>query len=242
MLHFVHKNMMLFLICLISSISILACDDEICNEEGGEERDDYYGSGEEGGEEGGEEFEECADGEDEGSTGGSTSLDSQYNYLVLVDSSLDFNQFGTPGADICDVVVDCGERLQFLEFESSQGDSPICSDRDPALCVCETEVAGICEGIDRVNPLNVENGLRCDGNDQNNQSPYYSLGMEGTLILDYDEDLSGCTVSTTERQGNDQESYILYACTESNFDPRTSDQCVEIGRSNNRGEIDTMIP
>ena len=233
------KTLITLFLCVFYTILISACDDDLCSESGGDETDDYYG----GNESSDEEFNECeTEGGSDGQAGTDGNGDLVYSHLVVVDTSSDFNQFGTPGADLCDVVVNCGERLRFFEFEQSYGESPVCSDSDPTLCVCESEVPGICEGVDRVNPSSVENGLSCNGNDVNNESPYYSLGVGGTLILDYDNNLSGCSVSLTERQGNEAESYTVYACTESNFDPARSEACVEVGRSNNRGEVDAMIP
>ena len=244
---FLNRLNLVQLIALYTLIAcgLLACDEDLCDDSGagGEDNaDDYYGTSEEGG----EEFEECDESDTGGDTGDTTTDQdlpgNAYQYIVIVDNSLDFNEFGTPGADLCDVVVNCGENVPVFDFQQEPGSSPVCSDSNPTLCICEYQVAGICGGVDRHNPLAIENQLSCNGDDVNNQSPYYSLGLGGVLILDYDQDLSGCFVSVTERQGDDQEGYKVYACTEPNFSPIKSDDCVALGTSDSQGEVDRAVP
>lgn len=111
--------------------------------------------------------------------------DSIFPYVFIVDDSQELVADGTPGVDICYVRARCG--LQTISPSWAKlwaGEGDICGFGLPIheSFLCST---------DRSNPLSACADTDC--------RDFVSLGLEGVLLLIFDEDLQGCTVEVFER-------------------------------------------
>ena len=124
------KRLMAYLLTLLVSFAFIACDGDDCDEtagdaageemseeeaddscaEGGDAGGDPAGevpAGDEGGTSAGEEGGVVA-GDTAGDMAGETPVVA-YNFVVVQDQTEDVNDDGTPGVDVCEISVNCGD-------------------------------------------------------------------------------------------------------------------------------------
>lgn len=172
---------------------------------------------------------ECPDGEicEDELDGGADTEVFTYSHVVVVDTSDVENQNGTPGVDICGMIVTCdGRESTAIDSTFDEGSGSICSAGE-AGCSADRGVRSAAE----------DNGARCDANSI--PSDYVSIGVDGTLILQMAANRPvaiGCTVEVIELRGRDVESYDVYVCTE-NIPPAnaTEGECTKLGSVSSGG-------
>ncbi len=125
-----------------------------------------------------------------------------YRWLIVLDDSIDENQAGTAGADICGLSAACGaDELVGVDAELVLGDGR----------VCDGVPGGPCGDTRREDPrAALDDGAMCEGG--SSPSDYVSLGVTGSLAVDFGRDLRGCTVYLVELAGRDAEGYAVYLC------------------------------
>jgi len=232
------KNLLAYLLTLVVSVSLTACPDDCGTEEGGTEGGATGGAtggdcgGAEGGNVSGGANGGSGGGAEGGSAGGSTPEAPVYSVIVIVDETSDVNDDGTPGVDICEVDIVCGESVEAqLDAANSAIGSDICDGSNGENCVCQETVAPTCtSGIDRSDFGNAYDGIDCSADEQN----YVSLGISGYVSFDLDgADANGCEVTVKEKQGTNEESYSVLACP-AGF--TSADDCVVIDSATNADE------
>ncbi len=174
---------------------------------------------------------DCADGEvcgdagagGEGGTGGDV-MGPEYRYVIIGDATEGGDPGnGTPGVDICGVVVDCaGTELTGINGRLEPGEGDIC-DGNTTEAPCES-------GVNRANAATaLDTGAMCDpANNSEEPSHYVSLGLAGELALEFDQDLQGCTVTVVEHAGRDTEGYNVYVCES---DVLNNETCLNMGEA-----------
>lgn len=127
-----------------------------------------------------------------------------YPWVVVVDRSPFENEAGRPGADVCGASARC-EDGPFVAREAvfGVGEGGICPNAPPEECLDGT-------ARDDANAA-LDDGFRCD-DAQAGTSDYVSLGMTGTLALNFGRDLRGCVVNVVEHVGELTEAYEVYLC------------------------------
>jgi len=222
------KNLLSYLLTLLLSFALTACPDDCETDDAGvdEETEEAGGASEEceddSGVDGGNDTAGTdtdpggaeTGGTDGGAETGGTETAGDFSYVIIQDDSIDTNNDGTPGADICEVTVTCaGEDLSPSDYDSDMGTSEPCDGDNGDNCVCEgTEIVEptCTSGNDRYDVNVVSDGFSCG--EDNGVSPYMSLGKGGVAIFDYGQDLTGCTVTVEEAEGSDVEGYIVAVC------------------------------
>jgi hypothetical protein len=215
------KNFMTYFLVLWTALFIIACDGgSDCGEAAGDAAGEAEMSA--GADESCEDAAGDAGGDAGGETAGETAGDTAgddpvvaYTRVVVIDTTTDINDDGTPGADICEVEISCdGTPLsgETASLGEDGGDSPICDGSNGENCRCKESVDPTCtSGIDRT-----DGTLAFDG-DANCGDNYVSLGISGYLDYDDAEGLSECasiSVTVTEKEGSNDESYSVALCTE----------------------------
>lgn len=154
----------------------------------------------------------------EGGEAGTTPTES-YQYIMIVDNSADENSAGTPGVDICGIYADCAGTTV------SAGNATLATDD---ANICEAGASGCSADRGDANAAEDE-GAACAG--ASNPSDYVSLGMGGTLTVDFGQDLQGCTVHVIELDGGDSEGASVLVCS----DPADDTTCVDLGTFETQG-------
>lgn len=215
-----YKSLLSYLLTLVVGISMTACPDSECDSDlGGTE---VAGAAADGG------AEDCEEG---GSMGGNMggmmggvmggmmggmagAEEPVYSVIVILDETTDLNNDGTPGVDICEVEVDCPDETTLLSETNVQADlvnSDECDGSNGMNCVCVDPVQPTCgSGINRNDADNATDGTYCEEDGDN----YVTLGKDGTLTLEYDRSVLGCTLKVFEKGGVNTESYAVYVCPE----------------------------
>lgn len=212
------KTLLTYLLTLMVGFMMTACPDE-CDEEtagaeAGSEEEMAAGAEDACADEGGE----AAGGDVAGTpaeagtpAGGEPAV--AYNQVVVVDTTTDINDDGTPGVDICEVDIACdGEAVGMIDnIAQSFGDSPSCNADNGDNCVCDgTEMRGVCtSGTDRANKE-----LTFDGDASCENDNWSTVGISGYLAYESASfaDCGSIDVTVTERDGNNDESYIVALC------------------------------
>jgi len=211
------KKMMVAALALTVTVGLAACDvQEDCNEAGVCTDGGGGGAGGVGGAGG-------AGGV--GGAGGAGGGGASFDWVLIIDDTSDENMAGTPGADICGVSSSCGTAVAAL---LTTGDGELCD--------------SIREGCsaDRTDP----NAARDDGSacePASAPSDYVSLGIGGTLSVQFSQDLTGCSVEVVELEGNQVEGYEVYVCD----GPDASADCktgAALGSTNNGGNVTVQVP
>lgn len=160
----------------------------------------------------------------EGGEGGGM-MDPEYRYVVIVDDSMVENMNGTPGADICGIVADCGgTELTGVSAELIAGDGLVC-DGSTTEAPCES-------GTDRGNEAAaLDTGANCEAG--SSPSDYVSLGVVGQIAVQFDQDLQGCNLNIIELVGPDMEPYDVYVCQSTVAEAET---CLLMGSVGSSGE------
>jgi hypothetical protein len=234
---------MTYLLTIFVSLFLTACpDDECSTDTAGDEMAEAMGGddlceegGDVAGDTGGDTGGEVTGGE---VTGGEVPV-LEYTFVVVQDTSTDVNLSGTPGADICDIAVEC-DGVAYGDLEGSEYDifitrgSPDCNGEnagEPTTgCLCRSEMNADCGGTDRSDEERAyDDDLSCTGDD------YTSLGMGGRYTLELPA-LAGCReveVTVAEYQGNTptDESFVAALCSEKDVDLNEmmfGDACVQV--------------
>ncbi|MEZ4472824.1 MAG: hypothetical protein R3F60_18965 [bacterium] len=120
-------------------------------------------------------------------------------WVVLVDVSPD-EENRTPGADICGVSAVCeGAEVGGQVAILSAGAGTFCSEVGPGCTAARDEAAAA-----------LDDGAVCRGGSV--PSDYVSLGIGGTLAVDFGRSLSGCTVTVVELAASRVEAYEILVC------------------------------
>jgi hypothetical protein len=254
-----------YLLALSLSFALTACGDDDCGEaEGGmtggtaEADTDCEAGGMMGGATGGDTGGDAggmtggttggdAGGMTGGDTGGMTGGDTggmtggmttaPYTYLVIQDTSDDVNNDGTPGADVCEVTIECPMAAPAVSAaELNIGESELCDGSNGMNCICTEEMNATCSsGINRGDETVAYDGdATCEDN-------YVSIGEEGQLVLAYDADLTGCTINIVEKSGNDSEGYIVAICAGDSLEECMDPQEGMTGSSPDDGAVSTSF-
>ena len=173
----------------------------------------------------------------EGGEGGGV-MGPEYRYVFIVDDTEASGGQGTDGADICGMVADCGgTELTGVNATLDVGGGEVCDG---------TTMEGNCgSGVNRQNgPTALDTGALCDpANNDEEPSHYVSLGLSGQLIIEFEQDLQGCTLTVVEHAGRDTERYDVYVCESTDF---TAETCLLMGESVARaeegGEVSVEVP
>lgn len=137
----------------------------------------------------------------------------KYRYIIISDETLDENMSGTPGADICGLIANCGAGdFNAVGATLIMGGGVVCDG---------TSMAAPCEsGVSRANPVAaLDNGAACEP--ASNPSDYVSLGLAGELAVEFNVDLAGCNITVVEWEGRQNEPYSVYACQSPLLDAST---------------------
>lgn len=187
------EKLMVFALVAAGSAALVACDVE----------DDENGDGGVGGGAGGGGGDGGGEGGGEGGGAGGGGGGETFNFVYILDTSAEENQAGTPGVDICGVSAECdGDDLTGIDASLTAGAGDICQAGQPN---CST---------DRNNPnAALDNGSACEAG--SNPSDYVSLGVDGSLAVEFARDLRGCSVQIIENtQGATPESYEVFICAD----------------------------
>lgn len=214
------KTLMTYLLTLFVGLMMTACPDDDCDgEEAGDEAaaGEEEAAGEDSCEEAGTEAGTDAGvaGTEAGTVAGTeagTEVEvTAYNFVVVQDTSTEINDDGTPGADICEVDVICGDTPVASASVAIMSGSAACDGSNSDNCVCDgSNMDAPCSsGKDRGNGEWIFDGDdSCDGDN------WASLGIDGYVSLEI-ADLANCAsvaVTVTEKAGPQNESYIIALC------------------------------
>ena len=214
------NNIMKFLLALLVSLTIAACGEDDCSDEGGEEAGEMAGemaaddmaeddacesaageaaagtmAGETAGDTAGDTAGETA-GDTAGDTAGETPVVT-YNYVVVQDKSEYVNGVGTPGVDICEIDLECDTGDSELEVSIGAVEADLGKSG-----ACESAADNGDDGCVCVGQAVTEDNL-CGTTDRNNEDrvidgdrscagdDYVSTGIEGWIAVEV-ENLSAC--------------------------------------------------
>lgn len=255
-----YKNFLAYLLTLVVGLSMTACPDDSCDDTAGGTEAGAMEATDGGAAGGAEECEEGGTGGMAGNTpmgatmagmmggmmGGAEEV-VVYDTIVIVDTTLptNINDDGTPGVDICDVVMLCDNDM-LVNPESKDGSitdpaggdnvSVVCDGNSNDNCVCDEAVPGICGGTARNDINNAVDADDCDADPDS----YVSMGIGGHLTFVYDDNLSGCDLYIQEKLGMNTEGYTVYLCpTGFNYETDYSDvgeECVKLGDYTSEGD------
>ena len=202
---------------LSMTMALTACDvEEECDEAGVCTTPDG-GAGGEGGSagEGG--------GAGEGGAGGGGLT---FTNVLIIDDSTEENMNGTPGADICGVSSSCGNAIAAV---LNPGDGELC---DSVREGCSANRADASAAQD--------DGSSCEAD--SDPSDYVSLGMGGTLSVQFSADQSGCTIDVVELVGNQDEGYEIYVCAGADASSDCLNNGAAVGGAANGGSVSVQVP
>jgi len=129
-----------------------------------------------------------------GGAGGGEGGSDGPMYVMITDEtdSANTNMAGTPGIDVCGIIVsNCDVSLSVSNFSEGSGDvnanraDPEAANDDASSCEADSD-----------------------------PSDYTSFGVGGSMTLKADGSLSGCTVEVIEFVGQDPEPYTLSICND----------------------------
>lgn len=198
------------------TLGLAACDvEENCNEAGVCETSDG-GAGGAGGGAGGAG----------GGAGGAGGGGDTFDWVLIVDDSAEENMAGTPGADICGIDSSCGSAIAaFL----NPGGGDLCDAEGPNCAA------------NRADPDAArDSGEACDADSA--PSHYVSLGMSGTLSVQFSESQAGCTLTVVEHQGSQQEGYEVYVCAGQDSSSGCLNGDAAIETAGNGGTVQVNVP
>jgi hypothetical protein len=144
---------------------------------------------------------------------------TQYRWVIVVDNSVEDGMMGSAGVDICGAVAQCeGATATGSEATIIFGEGMVCGQPDAFGEICATTP-------ERNNPRTATEEGNC--RDREDESGYVSLGLEGILSIDFNQDLRGCTVIVREDGNAGTEAYKVYVCTNGDAVPaRESTECI----------------
>ena len=209
------KKILVAAMGLTVTMALTACDvEENCNEAGVCETEDG-GAGGVGGGAGGEG----------GGAGGEGGGGTSYNFVLIIDNSAEENTNGTPGADICGVSSSCGNAISAI---LNPGDGELC---DSVREGCSANRADASAAQD--------DGSACEAD--SDPSDYVSIGMGGTLSVQFSENQSGCTVDVVELVGNQDEGYEVYVCAGADSSSECLNGGAAVGGAANGGPVSVQV-
>lgn len=162
-----------------------------------------------------------------------------YPFAVIVDISTDENTDGTAGADICGVVAECEGEVRYGVISAFEvGGGAICGQTDEEIPACGAN------GTANDPTQGIDDGAQCtlEFDPETGAANYVSLGMGGTLILDFSGDLQGCSLSVIEHAGDDTEGYSVKLCAALDNGGADLSRCVSEQRATEGGSTTTLIP
>lgn len=140
----------------------------------------------------------------------------RYTWLLVVDTSLEENAFGAPGADICGVSFDCGDvQGHGVDALLWAGDGQHCREGGEVNgepCMADRDDPGAVMGVPH-DPCEADS----------TPSHYVALGVGGVLAVRLEAEggeiaergLGGCSITVHERVSRDNESYQVSVCADS---------------------------
>jgi len=156
-------------------------------------------------------------------------VEATYDWVLVIDDTTDENMNGTPGADICGITATCaGASVGAVAALLTSGDGDLC---DMIREGCSA---------DRTDP----NAARDDGSacePASAPSDYVSLGIGGTLSVQFGQTLAGCSLDVVELEGSQVEAYEVYVCD----GPDASATCISgaaLGTAAMGGTITVDVP
>lgn len=194
-------------LCIGLAAFVTACDVDD-DEEGGDTDAGAGGSGGAGGDMGG------------GGMGGDMPMGGQtgsqadvLDWVCITDTSMVENDNGTPGIDICGVFADCGEGpTTGINSAVESGTGVVCTGDAQMGCGAARNDASAAE----------DDGMACVAD--SDPSDYVSTGVGGTLCVQFNGDLQGCSISVVEYSGSDEESYTVKLCDNGDGSGACSDE------------------
>ena len=154
-----------------------------------------------------------------------------YTWVALTDLSVVENASGTPGADVCGVVAECGDgEVVGLSAVVDPGAGEVCSEVDPPDC----------SAVRNDPAAALDEGLSCEA--VSAPSDYVSMGVGGSLWVDLGQDLQGCTVTIVELQGHDDEPYEVRVCADDSYDDCLDDGSPLGLSSDSGGDVSVEVP
>lgn len=119
-----------------------------------------------------------------------------FNWLLIFDDGAFEPEDGTPGADICGVETACGTPTSAV---LTPGSGMLCVSDGPGCPANRTDPIAA-----------LDDGARCDW--ESAPSDFVSLGEFGSLFIEFDADLRGCTLMIVELAGRIPEPYSVFVC------------------------------
>ena len=241
------KTLMTYLLTLMMSFTIVACDDECDSETAGDEMAEDAEAGgddacEEAGTEAGEAAGEAAGDEAGGEAGDEAGAEVEvaaFSSVVIQDITEDINDDGTPGVDICEISLTCdGTPISEVAIGVEPG-SDWCDGSNNDNCICPGEaIEGICGGTDRGN-----SDWLFDDDDSCSGDNWTSIGINGRIVVDAEiEACDQIDVSVAEKDdgaGMEVEGFIVALCSDTSAleynELMFGDACVVIGSAENGG-------
>ncbi len=181
-----------------------------------------------------------------GAGGGAPEVKDTYVYVIIEDTTAAdmVNAKGSPGVDICGIMVHCGATMG----------SAIEATLDPGtgeVCVGGEMVAGEECSADRGNAESAtgEPEAACNTDPVDGLSQYVAIGRAGTLTLKVDPavfptGLKGCSVMVTELSpagATETEGYRVRICADANADD--CHPCADpLGEDGNEGDHTFEVP
>lgn len=146
---------------------------------------------------------------------------AEYRYVIIADDSTEENMAGTPGADICGIVANCGgdDFTATGATITAIGSGTVC-DGTSMDAPCES-------GVNRGNAsAALDTGDVCEP--VSNPSDYVSLGLSGEIAILFNVDLTECNLTIRELEGNQNEPYSVFVCQTDTLDAAT---CLNAGNA-----------
>jgi hypothetical protein len=136
--------------------------------------------------------------------------DVVYDTVLIFDVGSENDGAGTSGVDLCGISADCASAVSAAVV---LGGGELCREEGPG---CST---------DRTAPQTIlDDGSQCEIDSV--PSDYVSLGTDGSIAVEFDGDLSGCTLTIVEFAGATEEAWSAYVC---DSDDVTTANCVAGG-------------
>jgi len=193
-----------------------------------------------------EAAEDCAEGEvcspgvgGAAGSGGQVGTITPYPFVVISDISAGQNTEGTTDVDICGVRADCGGEARtatIISFEAGAGD--VCGQPEVELPTCG-------EGMIANDPQQaIDSGAECEltFDSKSGEADFVSLSIGGSLIVGFDSDLQGCTVSIVEHSGAKTEGYTMKLCAAQDDGTPDLSRCISERIVSEGGNAVAMVP
>ena len=225
------KNLLSYLLAFTVGFSFVACDECASENAGGAMGGAEGGAADCGGAAGGAmggamggTMGGAMGGTMGGAMGGAGTMTQPiYNTIVILDSTNEINNKGTPGVDIAEVDFDCPDGIDRSGSADGELGSDVCDGDNDANCVCRVEVLDFCGATDRGDFRSAEDG---------DPETYVSLGIEGLVQFKFTGDVNGCEVSIFEVQGRNPEAYQVFACQDGALEADNPEElCVEVSQA-----------